>query len=96
MSVVSYLKLIPKAEFVDQFQRELEELGRLVRHQKGFINMEVLRPVDDATALVILSEWETEADFRAWEHSPRHQEIMDDFNHRTGGSYKKMRMNRYR
>ena len=96
MSVISYLKLRPKQAFAEQFQRELEELLQLVRQQKGFISVEVLRPTDDGTAYVILSEWETEDDFRAWEHSPRHQEVMDDYNHRTGEGYSKMRMTRYR
>lgn len=96
MSVVSYLKLSPKAEFVKEFQQTLANLTTLVRHQKGFINIEVLHPSDDSTAYVILSEWESEADFKVWEHSPQHQKTMDDYNHRTGQGYKTMRLNRYR
>lgn len=94
--MVSYLKLVPKREFVKGFQRDLEQLAQLVRQQKGFINLEILRPLNSDGQFVILSEWESEADFKAWEHSPRHQEIMDDFNHRAGEGYTKMRMSRYR
>ncbi len=96
MSVVSYLKLTPKEGFVQQFRRDLEEFAQLVRAQKGFIQVEILRPLEDANGYVILSEWESEDDFKAWEHSPRHQAVMDDFNHRTGEGYSRMRFNRYR
>ena len=96
MSVVSYLKIKPKQPFVKQFQRELEELTGLVGQQKGFIGVEVLHPTSDADAYVILSEWETEEDFKAWEHSSRHQDIMDEYNLRTGQGYSTMRLNRYR
>ena len=96
MSVVSYLKLIPKPEFLGEFRRDLEELTHAVHQQKGFISVEVLHPMNDANEYVILSEWESEEDFKAWEHSPRHQEILDDFNQRIGQSYSTMRLNRYR
>ncbi len=96
MSVVSYLKLAPKPEFRAQFERELQELLGLVRQQAGFVQVEVLRPTDDANAYVILSEWESEAVFKEWEHSLRHQAIMDDYNQRTGQGYTKMRLDRYR
>ncbi|MBI4336890.1 MAG: antibiotic biosynthesis monooxygenase [Chloroflexi bacterium] len=96
MSVVSYLKLTPKQEFLKQFQQEMDELTRLARGQKGFIKVEVLRPLNEATTYVVLSEWESEADFKAWEHSPRHQQVMDDFNQRIGQGYSTMRMTRYR
>ena len=96
MSVVSYLKLTPKPEFADQFQRELQELLGLVRAQKGFLQVEVLRPTDDANTYVIVSEWESEADFKAWEHSPRHDAVKQDYNQRTGQGYRTMRLERYR
>ena len=96
MTVVSYLKLTPKPEFRVQFERELQELLVLVRKQAGFVQAEVLRPTDDANAYVIVSEWESEAAFKEWEHSARHQVVMDDYNQRTGQGYTRMRLNRYR
>ncbi|MBI4298410.1 MAG: hypothetical protein HY666_01430, partial [Chloroflexi bacterium] len=55
MSVVSYLRLTPKQEFVEEFQRYLEELSLLVHHQKGFIDVEVLCPEGNTTDYVLLS-----------------------------------------
>ena len=96
MSVVSYLRLTPKQEFLQQFKQELDELLELVREHKGFIGVEVLRPIDDSAEYVIVSEWESQEDFKAYEHSPRHAEIKSDYNRRTGDGYTKMRLDRYR
>ncbi|MSQ40356.1 MAG: antibiotic biosynthesis monooxygenase [Dehalococcoidia bacterium] len=96
VSVVSYLKLVPKPEFQTQFEQNLQELLGLVRQQAGFVQVEVLRPADDASAYVILSEWESEAAFKTWEHSARHQVVMDNYNQRAGQGYTTMRLNRYR
>ena len=96
MSIISYLKLKPKPEFRKQFLQQLDELRKLAHNHPGYINSEVLHPDDDSDAYVILSEWETEDAFRHWEHSARHQEVMDNYNDSTGEGYTKMRMERYR
>ena len=96
MSVVSYLRLTPKQEFLQQFRRELDELLEVVREHKGFIGVEVLQPIGDSADYVIVSEWESQEDFKAYEHSPRHAEIKADYNLRTGNGYSKMRLDRYR
>ena len=96
MSVVSYLRLTPKEEFLQQFRRELDELLEVVREPKGFIGVEVLQPIGDSADYVIVSEWESQEDFKAYEHSTRHAEIKADYNLRTGDGYSKMRQNRYR
>ena len=96
MSVVSYLRLTPKQGFLHQFRRELDELLELVRGHKGFIGVEVLQPIGGSAEYVIISEWESQEDFKAYEHSPRHAEIKADYNRRTGNGYTKMRLDRYR
>ena len=96
MSVVSYLRLTPKEEFLQQFKQELDELLELVRGHKGVIGVEVLQPIGDSAEYVIVSEWESQEDFKAYEHSPRHAEIKADYNRRTGDGYTKMRLDRYR
>ena len=68
MSIVSYLRLFPREEHLEDFQHSLEALLQLVKEQKGFISVEVLRPHDNSTRYVIVSEWESEEDFKAWEH----------------------------
>jgi heme-degrading monooxygenase HmoA len=95
-TVVSYLKLSPKPALVQEFLQYLDEMTKLVRQHPGFISVEVLQPKDEPGVWVLLSEWESEADFKAWEHSPRHEQVMDDYNKRIGPSYKNMRFNRYR
>ncbi len=96
MSVVSYLKLTPNRVTVKEIERYLEELTQLVRQQKGFISVEVLRPISAAAEFVILSEWESENDFKAWELWPRHRQIMDDYLERNEDGYSSVRMTRYK
>lgn len=76
MTVVSYLRLAIKDEYLDEFQRDLDEMLALVKSQPGFYRAEVLQTRHDPNAFVILSEWEDRDHIRAWEHSPRHEEIM--------------------
>ena len=96
MSVVSYLRLTPKAEFADQFREELNELLETVSEHEGFISVEVLHPMGSSTDYVIVSEWETQQDFKNYEHSSRHAEIKSEYRNQTGTGYTKMRLDRYR
>ena len=96
MSIVSYLRLTPKEEFVTQFRKELDELLVTVREHKGFIGVEVLQPIGNSGEYIIVSEWEKQEDFKAYEHSARHAEIKAEYNLRTGDGYTKMRLDRYR
>jgi heme-degrading monooxygenase HmoA len=97
MSVVSYLKLHLKPEFLPEFERDLQEMVQLSREQSGFLSVEVLRPVDRDSEYVIISEWESEDAFKAWEHSFRHEEIIGLYEHeRLSQRYEKMRLERYR
>ena len=96
MSIVSYLRLFPREEYLEDFQHSLEVLLRLVREHKGFISVEVLHPTDNSTSYVIVSEWESEEDFKAWEHSPQHDAVKEDYDQNTGQGYTKMRLTRYR
>ncbi|MBI2166136.1 MAG: antibiotic biosynthesis monooxygenase [Chloroflexi bacterium] len=76
MAVLVYLKLFIKVEANSRFEQDLAELDRLARQQPGFTWSEILRPVSQGDEWVILSEWESREHSRAWEHSPRHEEIM--------------------
>ena len=76
MTVVSYLRLPIKQEYVAEFERDMDEMLALVKDQPGFYRAEVLRARDDLDTFVILSEWESRDHIKAWEHSPRHEEIM--------------------
>ena len=70
---------------------------QLSKEQPGFLSVEALRPLGMDSDYVIVSEWESEDAFKAWEHSRRHEEIMETYEHgRLSGDYEKMRMNRYR
>ena len=97
MSVVSYLKLHLKPEFIQDFERDLQDMVQLSKEQPGFLSVEALRPLGMDSDYVIVSEWESEDAFKAWEHSSRHDEIMGLYEHdRFSQKYEKMRLERYR
>lgn len=76
MSVFSYLKLpVPEGQ-EESFRQDIDRLLPLAKQQPGFIWAEVVRPIDGPPAYVILSEWETLDQLRAWEHHPQHEPVM--------------------
>ncbi|MFB6194746.1 MAG: antibiotic biosynthesis monooxygenase [Haloplanus sp.] len=52
----------------EEFERRFRERAGLVEDREGFVRLEVLRPVD-ADPYVVLTHWESEADFEAWTDS---------------------------
>ena len=91
MSILVYLRLAVDQKDVPEFERDLAQMDALARAQPGFIWSETLRSPDATATYVILSEWEARDHSRAWEHSPRHEEIMDKWGKRYAQAYKKRR-----
>jgi heme-degrading monooxygenase HmoA len=52
----------------EEFEERFAERAGLVEDRKGFVRLEVLCPVD-ADRYVVLTHWESEADFEAWTDS---------------------------
>lgn len=79
MPVLSYLHLpIPEGDR-ERMKRELDAMLALARQQPGFRQVEVLQPLEGASAYIILSEWETLDQLRAWEHQPQHEAIIEAY-----------------
>lgn len=78
MPVLSYLKLAIRDEARKDFEQDLDELLGLAPQQPGFRWVEVYQLRGDPSTYLILSEWETLEDLKAWEHSPRHEEAMTE------------------
>lgn len=78
MPVISYLKLMYKPEEFSKSTSDLDRMLELGKSQKGFRWVEVSQPRGDPNTWLILSEWETVEDLRAWEHHPEHEKVMDE------------------
>lgn len=59
----------------DAFEAAYAQVTATVKGTDGHIHDELLRESDRPGRYVLLSEWESEAAFRAWEDAPIHREL---------------------
>jgi heme-degrading monooxygenase HmoA len=55
-----------KPEFAEQFETRIKNRPRQVEQQPGFVQVQFLRPKNFADPYVVLTIWQTQADFEAW------------------------------
>ncbi len=55
-----------KSEFSEQFEQRFQNRSGEIDKQKGFVKMEVLKPVSEQTPYVVLTHWQDEAAFKNW------------------------------
>jgi heme-degrading monooxygenase HmoA len=59
----------------EQFEKAFAAVRARVTGTPGHIRDELLRDAEDPTRYILLSEWESEEQFRAWEDLPIHHEM---------------------
>jgi heme-degrading monooxygenase HmoA len=57
------------------FERAYAEVSARVAGTPGHIRDELLRDSAGSASYILLSEWESEEQFRAWEDAPIHREL---------------------
>jgi heme-degrading monooxygenase HmoA len=62
-----------RAEHIEEFERDADEMLRLATAMPGFISYK--RYTADDGERVSLHEWQSVEDLRAWREHPRHREI---------------------
>lgn len=55
-----------RLEFAEQFEARIRNRPRRVESQPGFVRAQLLRPVNSGDPYVVLTAWETKADFETW------------------------------
>lgn len=65
--IMNRLPVNPK--FADAFEERFTSRAREVDKMKGFIRNQVLRPTKAEDPYIVLTMWESEADFNAWVES---------------------------
>lgn len=55
-----------KPEFGEQFETRVKNRPRQVDHQPGFRRVQLLRPGQTDDPYIVLTFWESRADFEAW------------------------------
>lgn len=57
-------------DYAGQFETRIANRPRQVEQQPGFIRAQLLRPVQPGLPYIVLTMWQTQADFEAWVSAP--------------------------
>jgi heme-degrading monooxygenase HmoA len=60
-------------EYKDQFEERFTNRAREVDKMPGFVRNQVLRPANPEDPYIVLTVWQTQADFEAWVNSEAFQ-----------------------
>lgn len=58
------------AHYAERFETLFATRAHAIDRLQGFKSMQVLRPSNQSDEYLIVSQWESEADFKAWTKSP--------------------------
>lgn len=62
-------RIAVKPEYAEQFEERFRDRARLVDEMPGFVSNQVLRPVNPEEPYIVLTLWNSRAEFEAWTHS---------------------------
>ncbi len=62
-------RIYVNSEYADQFESNFQNRAGLVDNMQGFISNQLLRPVKEGEPYIVLTFWESRADFDAWVQS---------------------------
>ena len=79
MSLLSYLRFHINDEMLSAFHEDVQRMLSMAQRQPGFQWAQNLRDESNRAVHVILSEWDSRDNMRAWEHSPDHEAIMQKY-----------------
>jgi heme-degrading monooxygenase HmoA len=65
---INYIDCTP--EYIGRFEQLFTSRARAIDRLDGFRRMQVLKPREDGEPYLVVSEWASEADFKAWTRSP--------------------------
>lgn len=73
---LTFVKITP--EHIDRFRKTYhEEVIPVLRQQKGLIYVMLLEPTEKADDFISITEWDNEADAKAYESSGVYQQLVD-------------------
>jgi heme-degrading monooxygenase HmoA len=77
-TLLSYLKFVLASETDrDAFEEDLKQMLERAVTQPGYKWAEMGRDIWDDRKHIVLSEWETFEDMKAWENNTEHGKVMD-------------------
>jgi len=67
--IVTSNRIPVNPDYAEQFEEVFEARASLVDGMKGFISFRLLRPTKDGDPYIVMTFWESRADFEAWTSS---------------------------
>jgi len=78
VSILSYLRFaLTEDADLEAFAGDIEAMRILAAEQPGYRWAEVGQDPRDPRVWVVVSEWDTVEQVRAWEHHPEHERLYD-------------------
>jgi len=62
-------RVMVKADWAEEFEQRFNKRKGQIDKEPGFVSMEILQPESENTPFVVMTHWETKADFENWIHS---------------------------
>ena len=69
--IVSMFHVQAPPEMAERFEQSWKQRAGQVDKMPGFRGLEVLKSGDEAGKYIVLTRWETKADYEGWAHSPQ-------------------------
>ncbi|RFA33501.1 hypothetical protein CAI16_14630 [Virgibacillus dokdonensis] len=81
VTVLNYIGVY--SEKRERFEERFLQRPRMIENEQGFIAIRVLRPLQD-DIYIVLTQWQTEEDFRNWQASTAYQHAHKNRNTQKG------------
>ncbi len=72
--IVTCNRIPVNPEYAEAFEQRFADRASLVDGMPGFISFQLLRPKQEGEPYVVMTFWESEADFEAWTESKAFKE----------------------
>lgn len=78
MTITSYLRFFLASEADrENFEEDLKEMLERAMNAPGFQRAEAGRDVWEDRKYIVVSQWDSFEEMKAWEHSAHHEAVMD-------------------
>ncbi len=72
--IVTCNRIPVNPKYATEFEARFGVRANLVDEMPGFVSFQLLRPLSEGDPYIVMTSWESEADFKAWTELPAFRE----------------------